>query len=556
MKLLLLFIFLYFGYIQSDSIPSSSSSAASDQQQSKKDESIFGKISKTVEYDYIILGAGTSGSVVANKLSANKLNRVLLVEEGKYPQHPLIWEPNGWSDNWIFNYQPDYAKSFFSTPRSNTHNRSIELRRGVGLGGCGMINAMIFQVGVKEDYDLWVEHCGGDMEWDFDTSIKPLVDSELFNKAFNVRVNDKDRVFLPEMKQVLQDVGYTYGEEIDTRIGLFLDRRFAQSFDNRTGHWKRQTSYGQFVDNIIADRSNLDVYEGTKALKLDVEVDKKKAMVEAKGVYLLDKTTHRIIYAKVRKQIVISMGAYDSPLFLQFSGIGDWESLRRAGIKPVLHSPYVGASVSDQYSHIPPSAFLHDVAADGYVIYGPKPEDNNGSQKIKWILNPDIRPFMGGNRFICFVELVYPQSSGSIQIENATTTSFTVPLVDKNYLSSQQDINVIQDGLKACRMIESKLLERGYLQGDEFLPGFAVQSLEDLEKHIRATSLTDYHPHGSVRMGSDVTSPLSPRLKLKGSKNINVIDASVIPVTPSSNTNIPSVIIALKGSSFILQEDE
>eukprot|EP01133_Synstelium_polycarpum_P011548 gene11548-13481_t len=337
---------------------------------------------------------------------------------------------------------------------------------------------------------------------------------------------------------------------------------------NGTVGWRRATTYSQFVDPMLDNHPNLEVQVYTQATKIELSnaIIGGLGSLEARGVHLRDVGTGRVSFVRARREVVVSLGAFDTPLLMELSGIGDTERLRKFGVKQVLQSPGVGNNmqnhlymevkgypVTDKHAHLKEADFAHGVAVDGISVNGPI----NASRTL-WTISPFISTFQSGEspiaRFTCPMEMVRPTSVGSIHINSSSP--FDRPLVNANFLATQNDVDILVDALSACRRIQQALVDAGVLNGtqDELLPGKHVQSKEDIEIFIRSQVLDDFHSHGSCRMGSDANSPLDGRLLVKGTRNLRVVDASAIPAAPSGNTHTPTALLALQGAKFILQD--
>eukprot|EP01133_Synstelium_polycarpum_P013242 gene13242-15561_t len=381
---------------------------------------------------------------------------------------------------------------FVSTKQANVMNRTLDMPRAQVTGGCGAHNAMVFTVGSDYDYDEWAE-ITGERDWRWN-NVKNVLLPELLAKM-PIRINNDRRVLEDTMKKAILSLGYKHNEDPihSGSIAGFFARRFSMQWINTTKSWRRVTTYSAFTEPTLKRCPNLDV----------------------------------------QKQVV----------FIYVIGIGDRDKLRRVGVKSILHAPRIGSHlqdhlyvfvighpVTDKYSSLQASDFAHNVPIDGFVLNGPA-----NASKIQWSISPDIQPVRGINRFRCPIELVRPTSLGSIHIRS--NDPLDRPPVDTNFLATRNDIDILIDGIKACRQVQQMLVKSGHLNDtqDELIPGVRVQSPQDLETYIRMTANEDYHPHGTCRMGhhNDTTSPITGRLLVKGTSNLRVVDASSIPAAPS-----------------------
>eukprot|EP01133_Synstelium_polycarpum_P011544 gene11544-13476_t len=297
-------------------------------------------------------------------------------------------------------------------------------------------------------------------------------------------------------------------------------------YDKAAGKYLRATTYSEFVKPALVTCPNLKVQVYTQATKIEMAKVNGSSLLVAKGVHLRDVDSGLKSYVGARREVIVCLGAFDTPLLLELSGIGDKDRLEKVGVEPILHAPgvgenlqdhtrigYVGYLASDKFKHLKQSDFDHNVPTEGFILNGPQT-----SNRILWTITPDISPWNGEIRFQCPVGMVHPEGYGSIHID--TNNPLDRPLVNANFLSSQRDFDIFVDGFRACRKIQDHLVGRGLLN-DTIDEVFQVA-----------------------------------RLLVKGTSNLRVIDASAIPTAPSGNTNAPTALIALNGARFILHDAE
>eukprot|EP01133_Synstelium_polycarpum_P011542 gene11542-13474_t len=516
------------------------------------------------EYDYVVLGAGTAGSIVASKLSEAENGRytVLLVEQGGYAQHPWIWDTSSeWQNHWIIAPEPVVSKIFTTTPQEHAFNRTLALNRGQVTGGCSAINSMVYNLGSDYEYNTWAQ-LTDEKSWRWENVKKDLVPEILAKESIRSLANE-NRLMADKVIEAVESLGYQLNTDPMTsgRLSGYYPQMYTMKYHNASVGWRRETTYTQFTQPTIDKYENLDVMVYSQATK--IEFSSRGNSKVAKGVHVRDVGTGRQSFIKARRQLVVSLGAFDSLILLQQSGVGDTVKLESLGVKPVIHSPGVGYNLFDhltfsmyglpvvsKYSKLQPSDFHLSVPFDGLVVSGPL-----DSTTIKWVLGATINVYRGVVRFVCKISLTAPTSHGSIFINS--TSPLDRPYVSPNYLSSHQDVDFLLDAIKECRSIQAALVQSNILNStlDELNPGKKVTSTEDLETFIRQNIESTGHAHGTCRMGKKDTSPLTGKLLLKGSKNVRVVDASSIPVAPFG-LQIPVSMLAIQASKFILQDNK
>jgi choline dehydrogenase len=527
------------------------------------------------EFDYVIVGAGSAGCVLANRLTADGKHSVLLLEAGPKDSHIWIHIPLGYGRlfkektvNWMYQTEPEPGLG----------GRTIFQPRGKVLGGSSSINGLLYVRGQHEDYDRWRQH--GNPGWGFD-DVLPY-----FKKAENQArgADDFHGVGgpLPVSNLSHADPLSAAFIEAAAETGIPKNSDFNGATQEGAGFFQTTTRYGRRASTAVAylrpakGRSNLHIE--TAALAQRILFDGR----HASGVEYRQAGSLRT--ARARKEILVSGGAYNSPQLLQLSGIGPAELLRRHGIDVVLDAPGVGHDLQDHMQvrmvmHCTKPITLNDVvnsplrkalAGLRYAAFRTGPlgiaAGTSGAffKTNPRLATPDIQihflPFstdkMGEklhafSGFTASVCQLRPESRGSLRIRSADPAA--PPEIRINYLATETDRTANVEGLKILR----KILHAPALSPfvvEEVDPGKKVSTDEELLSYARARGSTIYHPTSTCRMGNDPLAVVDARLRLRGIEGLRVVDASVMPDLVSGNTNAAIIMIAEKASDMILQD--
>ena len=531
-------------------------------------------------YDYIIVGAGTAGCVLANRLSANPEHQVLLIESGGKDDYFWIDIPVGYLYT-INNPRTDWCFKTQAEPGLN--NREIGYARGRGLGGSSSINAMIYMRGQASDYDQWAAL--GNSGWSWDEVLPIFKASEDYQHgadAFHgeggeLRVEER-RVnweILDAWQNAAEEIGIPRIKEFNR--GNNFGCAYFQMNQRKGVRWSASKGFLR----PVLHRKNLTVM--TESHVHRVNLDHTQGGLAADGVWV-SHGTDAPRQIKARKEVVLAAGAVASPQILQLSGIGAPELAQQLEIEQKHDLPGVGQNLQDHLqirtvykvkntkTLNPKVNSLVGKAAMGleYLLFKTGPltmppsqlgafamsDDFQSSPNIEWHVQPlsldqfgsPLHSFDAITPSVCNLR---PASRGSIQAQSKDPSA--APLIRPNYLSCPEDEAVAVAGLRYTRRImQAKALAP--FKPEEWKPGPKIQSDAELLDAARDLGTTIFHPVGTCKMGSDGESVVNPRLQVHGCKSLRVIDASVMPLITSGNTNAPTVMIAEQGAAFILAD--
>ncbi len=541
-------------------------------------------MAKQRTFDYIIVGAGSAGCVIANRLSADKNARVLLIEAGSKDKNPLFRLPmlmGKLFQSGLYNWR------YHTEPEPYLNGRSLYWPRGKVLGGTSTINGMIYVRGNRSDYDRWAQM--GLPGWSYDDVLPAFRRSEghierqdEFHNTDGEQTVCRARGDNP-MHDVFIEAGVAAGYRRNDDFNG-EDQEGVGKFDFTIRAGKRWSTSFAFLRPAMA-RENLVVKTGALAEKILVKSGR------AIGITVTINGQTHDIYAE--REVILSAGTVNSPQLLLLSGIGPADELSQHGVESVVDLPGVGKNMQDHVDCVmawectKPVSLYKDLRADriltsvaqgmmfGEGVATTFPYESgaflkSGTERTA----PDIQlhfmpalestanlhvpnPFRKrdpnalDHGFSLRVGPVNPQSRGEITLRSANPDD--APKIQANYLKSKFDIATMISGIAMARdIIAQKPMEA--FRGKELAPGINRNNDEEITSWLRANAMTTFHPVGTCKMGNDPMAVVNESLKVRGVEGLRVADASIMPVISSGNTNAPAIMIGEKMAEIVQEE--
>jgi len=531
------------------------------------------------EFDYIIIGAGSAGCVLANRLTSINSNKVLLLEAGGKDNYPWIHIPVGYYKT-MHNPKTDWC--FKTEPDETMNNRSINYPRGKTLGGSSSINGLLYIRGQEQDYNMWRQL--GNVGWGWSDVLPYFLKSEdqehgpsqFHGVGGPLSVEDQ------RIKLDILNVFMNAAEE----LGIPKVDDFNKGDNHGCGYFqvteknglRCSTSVGYL--RPIKNRKNLKIITGAHVK--NINFDKKKATGLS---YWKD---NKLIDVKAKIEVILSAGSIGSPHILQVSGIGDSSKLTQHEINVVSDLKGVGKNLQDHIMMRPVykvkniktlnkkinSLFGKMLIGMEFIFFrkGPmtmgasqlcgfaKSDSSRETPNLQFHIQPISTDKLGGsdlhnfNAFTPTVANIRPTSRGEVSIISNDTRDN--PKIKMNYLSTPEDRKVTADGLKLIRKIVLETNSFSKYEPEEFRPGINIQDDEGLVNAASDYAQTIFHPVGTCKMGKDENSVVNDRLVVHGIKNLRIVDASIMPNITSGNTNAPTIMIAEKAADMIIEDSK
>ena len=548
-------------------------------------------------FDTIIIGGGTAGALLSNRLSADGRHRVLLIEAGRKDDYHWIHIPVGYlycignpRTDWLYNTEPD----------AGLNGRTLRYPRGKTLGGSSSINGMIYMRGQARDYDQWAD-LTGDASWRWDNTLpyfrrpedhwrldKPADVNENFKRLHGNKATGSTGEWRVEKQRLRWDVLDAFALAAQ-EAGIPATDDFNTGTNEGVGYFEVNQKNGlrwntakAFLRPTCYGRPNFEMWTSAQAAKLVIETQADGSK-RCTGVQVWD--GNEMVTAQATSEVILCAGAVNSPQLLQLSGIGPAALLRQHGIDVVHDLPGVGANLQDHLQiravfKVQGVQTLNTMASSllgkakigfEYATKRTGPMSMAPSQlgaftrsspdqpwpNLEYHVQPLSLDAFGEplHRFPAFTASVCnlnPTSRGTVSIKNADFRS--APAIAPNYLSTPEDRQVAADSLRVTRRIAAQPALAKY-QPQEWKPGVQFESDEDLARLAGDIATTIFHPVGTTKMGrdDDPMAVLDSQMRVRGIAGLRVVDAGAMPTITSGNTNSPTIMLAEKAAEWIVQ---
>ena len=524
-------------------------------------------------YDYIIVGAGSAGCVIANRLTSDPSVSVLLLEAGGWDDQLLMKMPLGAH---LMRY-PELNWGYVTEPIEFL-GRPLMAPRGKSMGGSSAVNAMAYSRGHAKDYDQWRQMgCEG---WSYADVLPYFKRSERSWRGEGKYHGGSGEMAVtkPDLRGRLYDETVAAARALGFKVSDDLHGEDAEGFgppEFTAGRGRRASTSRAFI-HPIRHRPNLTIETGALTSRIVIEDGR------AVGVDYLQEGQSKS--ARAGREVVLCGGAYNSPQLLMLSGIGPAEELREHGIKTLVDLPGVGQNLSEHASffihyrtkqmislqrHLRYDKLAWHMAA--WYLFGTGPFAHQGTTAhaqvrtrpelerpdMQIFFNPariDSRPWFPvlkpplEDQINAIMILLHPDSRGHVALRSADPKDS--PRIFLNILSQQSDIDTLIRGLRIARQVFgaeplASLVDR------EVAPGLDVQTDAALEEYLKKAAMVSHHPVGTCKMGHDDLAVVDPQLRLRGIEGLRVADASIMPIVPGGNTNAPSIMVGEKAADLI-----
>ncbi|HEY0757413.1 MAG TPA: GMC family oxidoreductase N-terminal domain-containing protein [Ktedonobacteraceae bacterium] len=504
--------------------------------------------------DYVVVGAGTAGCVLANRLSVDPYVKIALVELGGIDSNPAIYEKRVDAMFSLWNSQGSENWGYTTLPQAGLNGRTVEITRGKVLGGCSSINAMLYVRGHQRDFAAWSQM--GNRGWSYQEVLPYFKKSEMYHGHMSQYHGDNGPVSVidyPGPAQVSHafieaaaELGATRKYNDFNGASQEAGAGFYQS--TRTPAGIRVSAASAFLRPALA-RENLRLLSQTRVIRLLFEQGR-VCGIECAGPDGLE-TIH------AEREVILCCGTFETPKLMMLSGLGAAEQLAAHGIPVIQDLPGVGKNLQDHLSlgvtfesliALDPS----DMLAEAGLFMWTQASTDQASPDLQYffapflLATPEYRTYGQGFSFVPI--LAQPQSRGTVTLASHDPTALA--RVDPQYLSHERDLEVLAYGMRYARELAHSSAFN-WARGRELAPGEAVTETKALYDYIRATATTVWHPAGTCRMGADREAVVDDQLRVHGVEGLRIVDASVMPKLVNGNPNAAVMMIAEKAADLI-----
>ena len=528
-------------------------------------------------FDYVIVGAGSAGSVLASRLSEDPNVTVCVLEAGPRDWHPFIHIPAGFMYTLV---DPKVNWLYKSEPSEWTGGRAIAAPRGKTLGGSSSINGHIYNRGQRLDFDGWAQR--GNRGWGY-SDVLPY-----FRRSENRMAGDADATFRgSEGNLPITDLEWR-----DPLCEAFIEGAVEQGIPRNPDYNGTKQAGVSYVQRIIRNGRRVSAARGYLHPAMSRPNLTVRTHAQATSIVLEGKRAVGVRYRKggrngtpvevrAKREVIVSAGAIGSPKLLLLSGVGPADALRKLGIEVVADLPGVGENFSDHFGvdivYELSGAYSYDKynkpwwaawAGLQYLLFKSGPVVSNIVEGGAFTFSdpaltvPDLQfHFLAGAGVEAGVPaiasgsgctmnsyVVRPKSRGSVKLQSADFRQ--APLIDPNFIADPDDLQVAAEGVRISREIMQQQAFAKYIRREHF-PGESVSGTNALKEYVKQYGRTSYHPNGTCKMGQDAMAVVDPQLKVRGIEGLRVIDSSIFPSLIGSNTNAPTIMVAEKGADLV-----